>query len=109
MIEQLGKNVGLLESEKDQALQKLINEADFSRYGALNNITAISTISETSDERALELEEIGGGLLNMSQSEWNRIANSVKVAVAAEKTQARPGTYTAFFLTIRTLKNENRN
>ena len=82
-IEQLAKTVGLLESEKDQALQNLIAEADFSRYGALNAITAIANQPETSDDRALELEEIGGSLLTMSQSEWNRIANSVKVPVAA--------------------------
>lgn len=82
-IEVLAKAVGLLEGEKDQALQNLIAEADFSRYGALNAITAIANQPETSDDRALELEEIGGSLLTMSQSEWNRIANTVKVAVAA--------------------------
>jgi hypothetical protein len=82
-IEVLAKAVGLLEGEKDQALQNLIAEADFSRYGALNAITAIANQPETSDDRALELEEIGGSLLTMSQSEWNRIANSVKVPVAA--------------------------
>lgn len=82
-IEVLAKSVGLLESEKDQALENLIREADMSRYGALNAITAIANQPETSYDRALELEEIGGSLLTMSQAEWNRIANSVKVPVAA--------------------------
>jgi hypothetical protein len=82
-IEVLAKAVGLLEVEKDQALENLIAEADMSRYGALNAITAIANKAETSDDRALELEEIGGSLLTMSQSEWNRIASSVRVPVAA--------------------------
>jgi hypothetical protein len=82
-IEVLAKSVGLLEGEKDQALENLIAEADMSRYGALNAITAIANRAETSYDRALELEEIGGSLLTMTQSEWNRIANSVKVPVAA--------------------------
>jgi hypothetical protein len=81
-IEQLARAVGLLEVEKDQALQNLIAEADFSRFGALNAITAIANQNETTYDRALELEEIGGSLLTMSQAEWNRIANTQKVPVA---------------------------
>jgi hypothetical protein len=82
-IEQLAKTLGLQEGEKDQCLQNLIAEADMSRFGALNAVTAIANQPETSDDRALELEELGGSLLTMSQSEWNRIANSTRVAVAA--------------------------
>jgi hypothetical protein len=78
-IEQLAKSVGLLEGEKEIALQNLIEEADYSRFGALNAITAIANRGETSDDRALELEEIGGSLLTMTQGEWNRIANSTRV------------------------------
>jgi hypothetical protein len=82
-IELLAKSVGLLESEKDQALLNLIAEADMSRYGALNAITALANQPEVSYDRALELQEIGGSLLTMTQNEWNRIANSQKVPVAA--------------------------
>jgi hypothetical protein len=82
-IEQLAKACGLLESEKDTALENLIAEADYSRFGAMNAITAIANQESVSYDRALELEEIGGSLLTMSQHEWNRIANTQRVAVAA--------------------------
>jgi hypothetical protein len=82
-IEVLARSVGLLESEKEAALMNLIQEADLSRFGALNAITAIANSEAVSDDRALELEEIGGSLLTMSQAEWARIASAERVPVAA--------------------------
>jgi len=82
-IEVLAKQVGLLESEKEVALMNLMREADMSRFGALNAVTAIANQDATSYDRALELEEIGGSLLTLSNAEWQRIATAEKVRVAA--------------------------
>ncbi len=82
-IEVLAKQVGLLESEKEVALMNLIAEADMSRFGALNAITSVANADAVSYDRALELEEIGGSLLTLTQAQWSQIATAEKVRVAA--------------------------
>jgi hypothetical protein len=82
-IEVLARQVGLQEGEKEAFLMNLIKEADLTRYGALNAITAIANSAEVSDDRAHDLQEIGGSLITMTQHQWNQIARAEKVPVAA--------------------------
>lgn len=79
-ISVIAKQVGLKESEKDQVLKNLIAEADLSRYGMMNAITAIANDASTDDERAVELQEMGGKVLNLSAASWALIARAEKVA-----------------------------
>jgi hypothetical protein len=82
-VEVLGKEVGLREHELDDVLKNLIGDQDYSRWGALNAITAVANKDETTQERAFELEEIGASLMTMSMNQWNKIANAERVRVAA--------------------------
>jgi len=78
--ELLAAEVGLMDGEVEAFLDNLIAEADLSRYGALNAVTAIANSDETTQERAFELEDIGGKILAMNNDAWLKIANA-KVAV----------------------------
>ena len=78
--EVLAAEVGLLDAEREAFLNNLIAESDLSRFGALNAVTAIANADDTTQERAFELEQIGGKILQMNNDSWLRIANA-KVAV----------------------------
>lgn len=73
-IEVLGKEVGLLERELDNVLENLIQDGDYSRWGALNAITKVANREEISEERSLELQDLGSQLISMQMNTWNRIA-----------------------------------
>lgn len=82
----LANEVGLTEGESNDVLRNLIADADFSRYGMLNAVTAVANADETTQERAFELEAAGNQILNFSQASWDAVVNAtatVKVAIAA--------------------------
>ena len=63
MVEAVGLNAGLGETERGSVLRNLIAGADLSRWGLANAITRTAQESESYD-RATELEQLGGRLLN---------------------------------------------
>ncbi len=72
-VEVLGNTTGLLQGEQDGILSKLISGADLTQYGLVQAVTAYSQDVESYD-RASELEELGGKLVDLSPSEWQPIA-----------------------------------
>jgi len=72
-IEVLGKSCGLLQHEQSGVLRNLIEGADLSQYGLIQSVTAYSQEVNTYD-RASELEELGGKLVDLSPREWQTIA-----------------------------------
>jgi hypothetical protein len=68
-IEILGKSHGLLESEQGGILTHLINGSDLTQYGMIQAVTRFSQDVESYD-RASELEELGGRLVDLTPSEW---------------------------------------
>jgi hypothetical protein len=74
-VEVLGKALNLRATEKDSFLENLIRAGDYSRYGALNAVTAIANNAPCYD-RATELEELGGVVLDLPAREWARIAEA---------------------------------
>lgn len=83
-IEVLAKEVGLRGNEVDSVLENLIRDADYSRWGALNAITAVANRDEVSEERSLELQDLGAQLLTMNLNQWQRITRAgTEVAVRA--------------------------
>jgi hypothetical protein len=72
-VEVLSKTFGLRENEKNSVLENLIRGGDYSRWGALNAVTAVANTHESYD-RATELETIGGRILDLKPSEWKSIA-----------------------------------
>lgn len=74
-VEQLTKTLSLPKMESDGILESLIQGQDYSRWGMLNAVTAQANKTE-SYERAVELESIGGQILDMPQSSWRQIAEA---------------------------------
>ena len=72
-IEVLGATHGLLQGEQSSILRKLIEGGDTSQYGLLNAVTAYSQ-DVTDYDRASELEELGGKIIDLTEAEWQPIA-----------------------------------
>jgi hypothetical protein len=71
--ERLAATYSLSEEEKETVLTKLAAAGDFSRWGALNALTATAATVESFDRR-VELEEFGWDLATLPTREWERIA-----------------------------------
>lgn len=79
-VEVLGKKFGLGEGEQQSVLQALFrgdnNHVDYSKYGVIQAVTAVANTDSVNYDRAVELEQLGGKVLNLPSSEWNRIAEA---------------------------------
>jgi hypothetical protein len=71
--ERLAKTYSLSDGEKENVLLNLAAGGDFTKWGALNAITAAAKSVEAFDRR-VELEELGWSLATASTREWERIA-----------------------------------
>jgi hypothetical protein len=71
--ERLAKAYSLSDGEKESVLVQLASGGDFTRWGAMNAITAAAKSSESFDRR-VEMEEMGWDLATSSTREWERIA-----------------------------------
>lgn len=74
-VEVLARQVGLLQSEGDSILERLIRGQDYSRYGVMNAVTNLANDAQDYD-RATELETIGGRILDLPASQWTTIAKA---------------------------------
>lgn len=74
-VEVLANTIGLNADEKTSVLENLIQDRDYSRWGALNAVTKVANTHDDYD-RASELETLGGRILNLNQSEWRAIASA---------------------------------
>lgn len=72
-VQVLGKTAGLLESEQVSVLQHFINGGDLTAFGLQNAVTAFAQAEEISYERAHELEQLGGKLINLKATEWKEV------------------------------------
>jgi hypothetical protein len=72
-IESVGKKFSLSEAEVKQAKRSLLEDGDYSRWGFANAITNIAHKSEDYD-RATDLQELGGNIINLNPREWKRVA-----------------------------------
>lgn len=74
----LAKAVGLSDKERGAALVNLIQDRDYTLWGAANAVTRIANTTESYD-RATDLEEIGSRILTLPLPQWQRIAETVDV------------------------------
>lgn len=73
-MEELGKRMGVTESEGDSILAHLIEGGDLTCYGALNAYTRAAQDVESYD-RSMEMESMGGKILAMAgTADWTRVA-----------------------------------
>ncbi len=74
--EQIAKTFALPQQEQHGWLESLIQGGDYSRWGALNALTAQA--HKTADEdRKMELEHLGGRVMTLPASDWRRVAEAV--------------------------------
>lgn len=74
-VEVTQKMFGLNEQEQGGVLRWLIKEGDLTRYGLVNAVTRVSQEVESYD-RATELERLGGTVLELPRTSWERIAEA---------------------------------
>lgn len=74
-VEVLGKRLGLLEGEQGNVLRYLIQGGDISKWGLANAVTRFAHDPENYD-RATELEEMGGKIIDLGRSDWTAIAKA---------------------------------
>jgi len=73
VIEGIGKKFSLSESEVKKARRSLLKNDDFSRWGFANAITHVANDAENYD-RATELQELGGNVIQLPKREWASLA-----------------------------------
>jgi hypothetical protein len=73
----LASEFSLSESEEEDVMLKLVAGGDLTRWGALNAVTAVAQTVESFDRQA-ELEGVGWGIAQMSESAWDRVALAVR-------------------------------
>lgn len=74
VIERAGKRFSFTDGERKGVLARLIEGGDLSRYGLHSAITRHSQEEVVAYDRATELERIGGEVIELPRSDWERIA-----------------------------------
>lgn len=74
-VEVLATRYLLNEQERSGVLRSLIAESDLSGYGLVNAVTGYAQEVDNYD-RATELEQLGGRLLEQSKAEWEALATA---------------------------------
>ena len=72
-VTELGKSYPIAQGEQDSILMNLIGGADYSKWGMVNAITELAN-AHPSYDRAVELQTLGGRVLDLKPTEWRRIA-----------------------------------
>lgn len=71
-VELLAQKVGASEEERGSILRKLSEGGDLSRWGVVNAVTALAHTAKSYD-RAVEIEAIGGQLIDLPATEWKHV------------------------------------
>jgi hypothetical protein len=77
-VENVTRSMALLEEDAKGILNRLIEGADLSQFGLVNAITRHAE-DQRSYDRATEIETVGGDVAAMSEVEFIRIADAIKV------------------------------
>jgi hypothetical protein len=75
-VEVLAQKVGASEIESAGILRSLIEGSDLSAWGLLNAVTAQAHTARNYD-RAVELESVGGSLIELPRAEWREVLEAV--------------------------------
>ncbi len=83
-VEIIQKRYNFSDSETEDVLNNLIRERDNSVWGLANSVTACANTCESYD-RAIELEKIGGMIIEMPASSFNNYERGITIKMAAVK------------------------
>lgn len=79
-VSELGKAYPIAQGERDSILMNLIRDADYSKWGLVNAITAAAN-EHPSYDRAVELQSLGGRILELNPTQWREIATAKPAAM----------------------------
>ena len=74
-MEVLSQSLGLTQEENQSGLMNLMEDGDYTKWGMCNAITKIANTTENYD-RASELENFGGKIIDLPTREWTKIAEA---------------------------------
>ena len=77
------KELSLTERERDGVLETFLRDQDYSQYGLSAAITEQANAETVEYERACELETIGGQVIDLTASQWNRFVHAEPEKIAA--------------------------
>ena len=77
-VSELGKSYSIAQGERDSILMNLIRGADYSKWGLVNAITETAN-EHPSYDRAVELQALGGRVLELKPTDWRQIATAQAV------------------------------
>lgn len=72
-VEVLGNSFSFYKDEQESILENLIADCDYTQWGMLNAVTRVANNTKSYD-RAVELETIGGQILDLNKRQWEGIA-----------------------------------
>ena len=72
-VSELGTSYSIAQGERDSMLMNLIRGADYSKWGLVNAITETAN-AHPSYDRAVELQMMGGRVLELKPKQWREIA-----------------------------------
>ena len=78
---ELSKAYPIAQGERDSILTHLIRNADYSQWGLVNAITELAN-EHPSYDRAVELQAMGGRILDLKPSEWRQMAEAAPTHLA---------------------------
>ena len=65
----------MVQGERDSILMNLIRNSDYSKWGMVNAITELAN-DHPSYDRAVELQAMGGRVLELKPTQWREIATA---------------------------------
>lgn len=74
-VSELGKSYPIAQGERDSILMSLIGNGDYSKWGMINAITTTAN-DHPSYDRAVELQALGGRVLELKPTQWQAIATA---------------------------------
>lgn len=73
VIEKVGERLDLTSGEQGNVLRHLIEDGDLSQWGVVNAVTRTAEDCDSYD-RAVEMERMGGSLLVLPKTDWEKLA-----------------------------------
>jgi hypothetical protein len=77
-VSEHGTSYSIAQGERDSILMNLIRGADYSKWGLVNAITETAN-AHPSYDRAVELQSIGGRVLELKPNDWRQIASAKSI------------------------------
>lgn len=76
VVQELAKRYTLNVEESDNVLKYLISGGDLSQFGMINAVTRLAKSKRLTYDRATELENVGGKIIELGPTEWKVIASA---------------------------------